>query len=69
MLRSVKILIGGMTLILAGAAATGGVGSPAVPSFISVLHIQFGDGWYQARSNQRVIIRIPPKPAPAVSKR
>jgi hypothetical protein len=37
MLRKVKILIGAMTLILAGAAATGGVGSPAIPGFISVL--------------------------------
>jgi hypothetical protein len=69
MLRSVKILIGAMALVLAGAAATGGAGSPAIPGFISVLHIQFGDNWYQARANQRVIIRIPPKPAPATSKR
>jgi hypothetical protein len=69
MLRKVKILIGAMTLILAGAAATAGVNSPAIPSFISVLHIQFGEGWYQVRSDQRVIIRIPPKPAPAASKR
>ena len=69
MLRSVKILIGAMTLILAGAAATGSVGAPATPGFISALYVQFGDDWYQARSNQRVIIRIPPKPAPATSKR
>ena len=69
MLRKVKILIGAVALVLAGAAATGGVGSPAIPSFVSVLHIQFGEGWYQVRTNQRVIIRIPPKPAPAAGKR
>ena len=69
MLRSGKILIGAMTLILAGAAAAGSGGSAAMPGFISALHLKFGDGWYQARSNQRVIIRIPPKPAPATSRR
>jgi hypothetical protein len=69
MLRSVKILIGAMTLILAGAAASGGVGRSAMPGFISLLHIQFGDGWYQVRTNERVIIRIPPKSEPASSKR
>lgn len=69
MLRSVKILIGATTLILAGAAASGGVGPSAMPGFISLLHIQFGDGWYQVRTNERVIIRIPPKSEPASSKR
>ena len=69
MVRSVKILIGAGALVLAGAAATGGVGAPTIPSFISALHIQLGDSWYQARSNQRVIIRIPPKPAPATVKK
>lgn len=68
MLRSVKILMGAMTLVLAGAAATGSVSTSAVPGFISALNIEFGDTWYQARSNQRVIIRIPPKPAPATGK-
>ncbi len=69
MLRSVKILIGATTLILAGAAASGGVGPSAMPGFNSLLHIQFGDGWYQVRTNERVIIRIPPKSEPASSKR
>jgi hypothetical protein len=40
-----------------------------MPGFISLLHIQFGDGWYQVRTNERVIIRIPPKSEPASSKR
>lgn len=69
MLRSLKILTGISVLVLAGAAATGGVGSATVPGFASLLHIQFGDDWNQVRTNQRVIIRIPPKPAPAASKR
>lgn len=69
MLRRVKLLIGGMTLILAGAAATGAAGPTPVPGFISWLHIQFGDGWNEVRADQRVIIRIPPKPVPASSKK
>jgi hypothetical protein len=69
MLRKWKIVIGATALILAGAAATGNAGSAPILSSISWLHIQYGDGWYQARANQRVIIRIPPKPAPAPAKR
>ena len=69
MLRTLKILIGASALILAGAAATGGVGQAPVPGFISWLHIQYGQGWNQVRSDQRVIIRIPPQPAPATSRK
>lgn len=68
MLRTVKILIGALALVLAGAAATGTAGSEPVSGFISALHIQFGPDWHQIQSNQRVIIRIPPKPVPGSSK-
>ena len=69
MLRIVKILIGVPALVLAGAAATGTAGPSPVPGLISALHIQFGASWYQVRSDQRVIIRIPPKPVPASGKK
>lgn len=68
MLRKVKFAIGVGTLLLAGAAAVGGVGLPQAPSFISWLHIEYGDGWNQVRSSERVIIRIPNKSAPAVKR-
>ena len=68
MLRTVKILIGALAFVLAGAAATGTAGSEPVSGFISALHIQFGSDWQQVQSNQRVIIRIPPKPVPGSSK-
>lgn len=69
MLRTVKILLGATALILAGAAATGTSGPSPIPGFISALHIQFGTSWYQVRSNQRVIIRIPPKTVPGSGKK
>ena len=65
MLRKVKFAVGLGTLLLAGAAAIGDVGIPQAPSLISWLHIQYGDGWNQVRSSERVIIRIPNKSAPA----
>lgn len=64
MLRKVKIAIGAFATLLVGAAAMGDSGFTAIPSMASQLHIQFGDGWFQIRNEQRVIIRIPPKPAP-----
>lgn len=69
MLRTVKIVIGVSALVLAGAAATGKADPTYVPGFISWLHLEYGDSWYQAGSNQRVILRIPPKPAPAASRK
>jgi hypothetical protein len=54
MLRSVKILVGAGALALAGAAATGEPGLLPDPSFA---------GWYQVRSEQRIIIRLPSRPA------
>jgi hypothetical protein len=54
-----------MTLSLAGAAATAEVGLSQPVSVSGWLHIQFG---YQNR-DRRVIIRIPPKPAPASNRR
>jgi hypothetical protein len=68
MLRKVKLALGVGSLLLAGAAATGGVGVRQAPSFISWLHIEYGDGWQQVRSNERVIIRIPPRPVPAAKR-
>lgn len=68
-MRELKLAIGVSALLLAGVAATGEVGIPAVPSFASWLHVRYGDGWHQIRSNERVIIRIPPKSAPGGSKR
>jgi hypothetical protein len=64
-----NMYIGVGTLLLAGAAATGESGLTPIPSFASALHIRFGDGWSELRDNQRVIIRIPPKTAPAPAKR
>ena len=69
MLRKLNMLIGAAALLLAGAAATGEAGLTPIPSFASDLYIRFGDGWVQLRENQRVIIRIPPKPAPVPAKR
>ncbi len=69
MLRKVKLAIGAAALILAGAAATGEAGISAIPGFAGTLHIQFGDNWQQVRSDQRVIIRIPPKSVPSSGKR
>ncbi|MFM2411618.1 MAG: hypothetical protein RL481_2446 [Pseudomonadota bacterium] len=69
MLRKVKLAIGALTLVLAGAAATGAAGILVIPGFASSLHIQFGSGWNQVRADQRVIIRIPPKTVPPGSKR
>jgi hypothetical protein len=71
MLRKMKMAIGAGVLVLAGAATTGAVGAP---TFVGWLHVEFTDGeftdgWEQVRNNERVIIRIPPKPAPASGKR
>lgn len=55
-------------LLGAGVAATGKVGMPQAPGIVSELHIRFGEGWYQVRKDQRVIIRIPPKNVPASGK-
>jgi hypothetical protein len=68
-MRSFKLAIGVGTLLLAAVAAAGDVGIPRAPSFASWMHIVHGDGWYQIRSNERVIIRIPNKSAPAGNKR
>jgi hypothetical protein len=68
MLRTVKILMGAAAVTLAGAAATGTADPVVVPGFISMLHMEFGPNWNQVRSDQRVIIRIPPKPAAGSSK-
>ena len=46
MLRSLKMLIGAVALVLAGAAATGEPGVRPDPVFAS---------WYQVRAEQRVI--------------
>jgi hypothetical protein len=66
MLRTILIAMGAMTLSLAGAAATADVGLREQVSVSGWFHIQFG---YQNRDQQRTIIRIPPKPAPAPSRR
>jgi hypothetical protein len=62
MLRNLKILIGAGAIFLAGAAATGSSGLLSDPSLASELHISFGDNWYQVRTEQRVIIRLPSRP-------
>ena len=67
-MRITAYLIGAAALLCAGVAATGDAGFPAEPGFVSELHIRFGDGWYQVRKDQRVIIRIPPKNVPAAGK-
>jgi hypothetical protein len=59
MLRSLKIMIGAGALALAGAAAIGEPGMLPDPSFAN---------WYQVRSEQRVIIRLPSRPAPGAPK-
>jgi hypothetical protein len=59
MLRKVKVLIGAGALVLAGAAAIGEPGILPDPSFAN---------WYQVRSEQRVIIRLPSRPAPGAAK-
>jgi hypothetical protein len=69
MLRKGKLAIGLGLVLLAGAAATGKVDTSKALSFASWLHIQYGDNWYQVRTNQRVIIRIPPKSTPVGTKR
>jgi hypothetical protein len=68
MLRKVKMMIGASALVLAGAAATGEPGLLPDPSFASALHIRFGASWYQVRAEQRVIIRLPSRPAPGAPK-
>jgi hypothetical protein len=68
-MRITAILIGTVALVAAGASAMGEAGVAAIPGFASELHVQFGDGWYQVRKDQRVIIRIPPKTAPAGGKK
>jgi hypothetical protein len=66
MLRKLKMLIGAGALVLAGAAASGALGAPSIGGWI---YMQFGSSWQQLRDDGRVIIRIPPKPVPASSKR
>jgi hypothetical protein len=65
MLRRVKIAIGAVALILTGVAATGKPAVSPSPSIASWLHLIFGDNWYQVRTEQRVIIRLPSRPASA----
>lgn len=68
-MRSLKLAIGVGALLLAAVAATGDVGVPRAPSLASWMHIQYGDGWFMVRSNERVIIRIPNKSTPPGNKR
>jgi hypothetical protein len=68
MLRKVKILIGAGALVLAGAAATGQSGSNPIPVVAGWVQIQFNVSALQSGDYQRVIIRIPPKAAPAPSR-
>jgi hypothetical protein len=60
MLRNLLLAIGAGTLSLAGAAATAEVGWGEPVAVSGWFHIEFG---YQRRDKERVIIRIPPKPA------
>lgn len=69
MLRKVTLTIGLGTALLAGGAAIGNASAPVISSLASWLHVQYGDDWYQARANQRVIIRIPPKASPVGNKK
>jgi hypothetical protein len=66
MLRNLLLAMGAGTLLLAGAAATAEVGWPGPVAVSGWLRIEFG---YQRRDRERVIIRIPPKPAPAPTRR
>jgi hypothetical protein len=68
MLHKVKLTIGAASLFLAGATATGGPGLLPNLSMPSALHIRFGDSWYQVRSEQRVIIRLPSRAIPLSGK-
>jgi hypothetical protein len=67
-MRNILYLIGAASMLCVGAAAISGAGLTPLPTFVSDLHIRFGDNWYQVRKDQRVIIRIPPKTVPAAGK-
>lgn len=69
MQRKLAFGCGVLALLLAGVSATGSTGPEAMPSWASSLHIRFGHDWFQMRSDQRVIIRIPPRSEPAASRR
>lgn len=65
MLRKLNLAVGALALLLAGAAATARVdwtGEPIVAHWVQMEFAFSGDLY---RDNERVIIRIPPKPAPA----
>ncbi len=62
MLRNLLFAIGAGTLLLAGVSATAEVGWGQPVAANGWFKIDFG---YQRRQQERVIIRIPPKPAPA----
>ncbi len=56
-MRHLKLIIAALSCVV-GTVALGQSGF-SVPSMPSQLHAMFGDHWYQARVQQRVIIRFP----------
>ncbi|MBL0023226.1 hypothetical protein [Sphingorhabdus sp.] len=54
---------------LASSVAAGPVLIQGTPGIASIAHLIFGDGWYQARVEQRVIIRFPRQQASPASAR
>jgi hypothetical protein len=69
MLRKVDILWGAAAFLLAGAVGAGAAGANPVPLVAGWVQVQFGHIDFASSEYQRVIIRIPPKAAPASSKR
>jgi hypothetical protein len=65
MLRIFKLAVGALALLLAGAAATAQIGWSGQPVLAHWMQIEFSASWNLYRDNERVIIRIPPKPAPS----
>ncbi len=63
-MRQLTIVFVFIAAALAGSAAIGRADFSAV-SLPSQVHLMLGDQWFQARVQQRVIIRLPSTPAPA----